>query len=188
MRGIGLGEKEPSSKGKLLGLIHTFHERTLEVKLDPKAYGRCTQRLKLIKHVASAIAVRRLHVRTLALSQVLWAGAIAQLSAKELKQLRAPVQAALLRWDVPKGASQYLTWNVRLGPMDDPYFLSLRAMLAMVLWFDRRRDVPGWHHAMGARALEASPLHWNPEVKKMILRMKWGFSTQDRHLSKVLRT
>ena len=186
LREIGLGQKEPTNKGKLLGLIHTFRERTLEVKLDPRAYGRCKQRLKLIKYVASAISVRRLHVRTLALSQVLWAGAIAQLTTKELKQLRAPVQEALLRWDVPKGASQYLTWNVRLGPMDDPYFLSLRAMLSMVLWFDRRRDVPGWHHAMGSRALEASPLHWNPAVKKMVLKLGWGFSTQERHLSKVL--
>ena len=186
LRDIGLGDKEPSCKGKLLGLIHHFHEKTLEVKLDPKAYGRCMQRLKLIRHVASAIAVRRLHVRTLALSQVLWAGAIAQLSAKELKQLRAPVQAALLRWDVPKGASQYLTWNVRLGPLDDPYFLAQRAALAMVLWFDRRRDVPGWHHAMGARAQEASPLHWNPEVRKMVLKWGWGFSTQERYFSKIL--
>ena len=183
---IGLGDKAPTNEGKLLGLIYQFQESALKVSIDPKAITRCRERLKLIQYVASALQVRRIHVRTLALSQVLWAGAIAQPTSEQLKSLRTPVQTALLRWDRPKGASQYLTWNVRLGPMDDPVFLARRATLAMVIWFDRRRDVPGWHHDMGLRALEASPFHWNPEVKKMVLAMKWGFSPQERCLSKTL--
>ena len=102
---------------KSLGVITDMWADT--VKISPKAYDKCVERLKAIGMVSKSPHVRRKHVQSLALPVITWAGCIVQTTENNVVRVRKAASEAVRGW-MPRGRSRYLMWNVGLRPGDDP--------------------------------------------------------------------